>query len=207
MRNSTELAVYNRIAQDIAMRIVRGELKENTRISGRSLMAGEYQVSPETIRRSLNLLAEKGIVAVTQGSGAMVISRDKAASFIQKSDIMNDYSQLRKELKELRQKRAEIDNRISEVLDELMDLSERFRNTNPMFTVEYELKENSHIVGKSIYETKFYQNTGATIVAIKREGKIILSPGPDAKFCAGDTIVIACSTEILKRVEEFIGQS
>ena len=41
---------YLKIALDLANRITRGELQEGSRIYGRSLMASEYQVSPETIR-------------------------------------------------------------------------------------------------------------------------------------------------------------
>ena len=50
---SEKASAYARIALDIAQRISRGELKENTRIYGRSIMASEYGVSPETIRRAL----------------------------------------------------------------------------------------------------------------------------------------------------------
>ncbi|WP_369074759.1 cation:proton antiporter regulatory subunit, partial [Klebsiella pneumoniae] len=33
-------------------------------------------------------------------------------------------------------------------------------------------------MGKTAAETKFWQNTGATIVAIKRGDELIISPGP-----------------------------
>ena len=38
--------------------------------------------------------------------------------------------------------------------------------------------------------TAFWNNTGATIIAIKRHGSTILSPGPHAQFFAGDCILI-----------------
>ena len=35
------------------------------------------------------------------------------------------------------------------------------------------------IIDKTISETKFWQNTGATIIGIRRDDKLMLSPGPN----------------------------
>ena len=48
---------YLKIAIRIAERIVNGDLTVGQRVSGRSLLAPEYGVSPETIRRALKLLS------------------------------------------------------------------------------------------------------------------------------------------------------
>ena len=40
---------YLQIALDLARRIASGELPEGSRVYGRSMMASEYNVSPETI--------------------------------------------------------------------------------------------------------------------------------------------------------------
>ncbi|MDP4153031.1 MAG: TrkA C-terminal domain-containing protein [Bacillota bacterium] len=206
MNNKSELSVYERIAHDIAGRIAKGELRENSRISGRSVLAGEYKVSPETVRRSINILSEKGIVSVSQGSGAVIISRDKALDYIRQSDMLNDFSDLRRRLKALYLERAQIDDKITGVMDELLNMTERFRYTDPVQTVEYELDFSSPIVDKTINESEFRKKTGATIVALKRKGKIILSPPADEYFLNGDVIVVACSADRLKTVENFIGQ-
>ncbi|MFD1774888.1 GntR family transcriptional regulator [Paenibacillus rhizophilus] len=58
---------YKSIALDIAGRIVSGEFPVNSKISGRSILAGKYQVSPETIRKAIGLLKEENIVSVSQG--------------------------------------------------------------------------------------------------------------------------------------------
>ena len=56
MRQAVIPSQYLQIALDLATRIARGELPEGSRIYGRSVMAPEYGVSPETIRRALRLL-------------------------------------------------------------------------------------------------------------------------------------------------------
>ena len=58
MRQMTVPAQYLQIAVDVASRVAGGDLREGDRLYGRSVMASEYGVSPETIRRALRLLAD-----------------------------------------------------------------------------------------------------------------------------------------------------
>ena len=78
------LSKYSQIALDLAHKIVKGELTIGERIYGRSTLASLYNVSPETIRRSLTLLTESGVVKVSQGSGVTILSKDLAFEFIEK---------------------------------------------------------------------------------------------------------------------------
>ena len=54
-----ELPQYMRIAGSVAGRIAEGQFAEGEKLSGRSKLASEYQVSPETIRKAVQLLREK----------------------------------------------------------------------------------------------------------------------------------------------------
>ena len=65
------LTQYTRIAISLAERIASGQLKEGDKISGRSKLSPEYNVSPETIRRALRLLADMKVVEVKEQSGAV----------------------------------------------------------------------------------------------------------------------------------------
>ena len=198
--------VYSQIALDIAMRIARGDLKENTKLFGRSLMASEYQVSPETIRRSFQLLSDMNIIQVLPNSGAIVKSRERALKYIDKYNIGKDFRTLKQELKQLMKEHESIDQRIDELVRQIFDLSERFRNINPLYTLEFEIPESSFLVNKSISELNFWQNTGATIVGIKRSEKTILSPGPYFVFAPKDILIVTGDTGIANRVEALIRQ-
>lgn len=189
---------------DIAARIVHGDLKEKSKISGRSLMASEYKVSPETIRKSFQLLEDMKIIDVLPNSGAIIKSSDEALKYIEKYNIGKDIRTLKNEIKDLLKKRDNINKQILKAIDQIIDVSERFRNTNPLYTLEFEIPEISPIIGKSINETNFWQSTGATIVAVKRNNKIILSPGPYLVFEPLDVIFVTGDTGIPKRVEIFI---
>lgn len=49
---------YVKIAMAVAERIYRGEFAIGEKVRGRSTLAGQYGVSPETIRRATSLLSE-----------------------------------------------------------------------------------------------------------------------------------------------------
>ena len=71
MRQAVVPSQYLQIALDLATRIAQGELTEGSRIYGRSVLASEYGVSPETIRKALRLLADMKVVDVKPQSGAV----------------------------------------------------------------------------------------------------------------------------------------
>lgn len=206
MNHSVTPPVYAQIAFDIASRISKGDLKENTKISGRSLMSSEYGVSPETIRRSFRLLADMNIVSVQPNSGATILSKENANKYIEKFDRNKSYRQLKQELKDLIKERDKANDRILDIIDQMFNLNEKARHIDPIAQYEIHINKESAIADKAIVDTKFWQNTGATIVAIKREDQMILSPGPYAVFKTGDTIIVIGDNGTYQRVEEFVNQ-
>ncbi|HWR10063.1 TrkA C-terminal domain-containing protein [Sporomusa sp.] len=204
MKNLIDTPVYSQIAIDIAVRIAKGELKEGTRISGRSLLAGEYNVSPETIRRSLRLLEDMGIVEVLTGSGVTIKSRVDALQYIEKYNTGKDLRDLKADIYKKIEERNALNQEILENVEHMFDLSERLRNINPIHIMEFEVPLNSPLLGKMIADVQFWQSTGATIVGIKREGKVIVSPGPYACFMPTDIILFIGDTGVFKRVERIM---
>ena len=77
------LTQYMRIAISVAERIAAGELREGEKISGRSKLSSEYEVSPETVRRAIQLLSDMRVVAVKEQSGVYVLSVDNAKRYLQ----------------------------------------------------------------------------------------------------------------------------
>lgn len=196
--------VYKKIAIDIANKIVKGDIKEKEKISGRSLLASMYNVSPETIRRAVALLHESNVVAVSQGSGIEVLSISAAEKFLSKNKD-NEYLNAAKEnIRSLLEQHRKLDEQIQKSFEEIADYIERFQNTSPFTLIEIEITNQCKILGKRIAETRFFQHTGATIIAYKREGQIIISPGPDYKFLEGDIIVVTGIKDIYDSVYNFI---
>lgn len=204
MRHSTVPPIYSRIALDIATKIARGEIKEGTKLSGRSLTSSQYRVSPETIRRSFRLLSDMEIVDIQKNSGAVILSKSRAAEYVKKFETKADMALLLKKLNQLFEERDNLNDQIREMIKQIIDISERFRNSDPLRSYEFLIPNDSPILGKTVADSMFWQNTGATIVALRRDDKITLSPGPYAIFSEGDSIIVSGETDIADRVEAFI---
>lgn len=182
--------IYQQIAIDLANRIARDEFQPGDKIHGRSTLASEYNVSPETIRRSIILLSDMEIVDVSQGSGIIVKSKNRIFEFIEKFKVMDSVSSIKNDILCILSKRRILDDELSESIDKLINSSERFKNTNPFAPLEIQITKESHLIGKTISETKFWQETGATVIGIRRAKSLILSPGPYAIFLPDDVIIV-----------------
>lgn len=207
MLNDSDLKpVYQKIAIDITNRIVSGDLSIGDRLYGRSSLASKYNVSPETIRRSITLLSEMNIVTVTKGSGIVINSVDNCSKFIDKFKDIDSISSLKKEIVDLFEKRKELDKHIEYSIDELVDYSSRFKNSNPFIPFEFEIHTEMSVLGKTISESKFWQNTGATVIGIKRNDELILSPGPHTVFKDNDIFVVICDENSYYRIKTFLNE-
>ena len=194
MRHAVIPAQYLQIALDLASRIASGELPEGTRIYGRSVMASEYSVSPETIRRALRLLADMKVVEVKPQIGAVVLSADNARRYIETFEEDVDVHALQIQLKELLGKYTELNRRMTDVVAALVKSRDTFSaSEGPLPNYEVQVPKNSPLIGKSIGSLKFWQSTGGTIIAIRRGQTVILSPGPYAELYDGDVIILVGS--------------
>ena len=191
MKQAVVPSQYLQIALDLARRIAKGELPEGSRIYGRSVMASEYNVSPETIRRALRLLADMKVVEVKPQSGAIVLSADSARRYIANFEENSDVHALRQQLKDLMAEYADLSRRLSETVAALVKSRDTFAAAEePLPNYEVPVPKDSSLIGKSLGALKFWQSTGGTIVAIRRGQTVILSPGPYAELYGGDIIVL-----------------
>ena len=194
MKQTVVPSQYLQIALDIARRIAKGELPEGQRVYGRSVMASEYNVSPETIRRALRLLSDMKVVEVKPQSGVVVLSADSARRYIENFEESADVRILRQQLKDLMAEYADLSRRLSDTVAALMKSRETFAAADEPFpNYEVPVPKDSPLIGRSIGELKFWQSTGGTIVAIRRGQTVILSPGPYAQLYGGDVIVLVGS--------------
>ncbi len=198
--------VYSQIALDIALRIARGDLKENTKVYGRSVMASEYGVSPETIRRAMKLLEDMEIIEVRHNSGVVILSAERARQYVEKHGEQNDIRAHQKELNQLLLQQVELGRRIADVAGSIVRINERFSRTTPFPNYEAALPEGCPLIGKNLGELKFWQQTGATVIAIRRKDRIILSPGPYAALEEKDVLLFVGDVNCPNAVSTFLTQ-
>lgn len=202
-----ETSGYKSIALDIAQRIVSGEFPVHSKISGRSLLAGQYHVSPETIRKAVGLLKDENIVSVSQGREIIIISESNAYDYIKKHNYLKSAYSLKKELKQLLDEKIKIDRQLQSLLTEIIEASDRMHNLKPYNPVEIKVSNNSHVSGQTIGSLQFWQHTGATIIALRRGTDVFISPGPHVVIREADVLIVVGSDEsVFQRTEAFINK-
>jgi K+/H+ antiporter YhaU regulatory subunit KhtT len=204
MPENYQVPVYARIALDLAGKIAGGELAEGRRISGRSLLAGQYRVSPETIRRSVQLLEDMTIVEARAGSGIFVLSRDNAVKYVERFRVMTGVSSIRDEIRRLMKEKTAIEDKIGEMIERLEEMADRLQNIRSIYPYEVPVPAGSPLIGKTINDSRFWQNTGATIVAIQRDGQMIYSPGPYAVFTENDRLFLTGESGVDARAVDYL---
>ncbi|MFA5467849.1 MAG: TrkA C-terminal domain-containing protein [Sphaerochaetaceae bacterium] len=198
------LPIYARIAIDIAYRIVNDEIPIGKKLSGRSLMSSEYGVSPETIRRSMALLEELQVVEVQENRGVFAISKENAQRYLERHGSRDENRTLLIRMQELIVKKEQIDRELFTIMRQLVHYGERFAASNPFYTYESIVGDNSNAVGKSLSELAFWQKTQATVIAVRRSGTINLSPSPDFKLEPLDVLILVGDQETRVKVETLI---
>lgn len=71
--NSKYLSIYN----ELMSKIENGKIKANTKLPSENELMRDYNVSRDTIRKALNLLAQNGYVQKIRGKGSFVLDVDK----------------------------------------------------------------------------------------------------------------------------------
>lgn len=206
MEERTQIPAYQRIALDIANRIYTGQLLIGEKIYGRSTLASEYNVSPETIRKAIKILEDVEIVRSAKGSGVVIISRENAYKFIHRFSNIESLKDLEIKTREYIKERQYLDTKLFETIEKIIDYTGKLRNTNPLMPIEVVIQDSCKHVGKTVGEVNFWQNTGGTVVGIKRNGQLILSPGPFATFQPGDILLVIGNDQALQRVTHFLNE-
>lgn len=199
-----QIPTYERIAIDLANRINDGQFKVGEKIHGRSTLSSEYKVSPETVRRAIKILEDVEIVHSAKGSGIVISSRENAFKYIQRFSNLESIKDLEKQMNTLIAERDQLDGQLFDTLRKIMDYSGKLRHTNPLAPIEVEVFPGCIHIGKTISEVKFWQNTGGTVIGMKREGEMIISPGPYALILQGDVLLIIGDEKSYDRVVHFL---
>ncbi|OIK10939.1 GntR family transcriptional regulator [Bacillus sp. MUM 116] len=200
----TQIPTYERIAIDLANRIYDGKFKVGEKIHGRSTLASEYKVSPETVRRAIKILEDVEIVHSTKGSGIVISSRENAFKYIHRFSNLASVKDLKKQMNHLIEEREKLDEQLYETLRKIMDYSDKLRHTNPFAPIEVEIFPGCSHIGKTISDLKFWQNTGGTVIGMKRKGETIISPGPYASILEGDILLVIGNEATYQRVLHFL---
>lgn len=195
---------YVKIAHDICSKILSGEFKEGDIIKGRSLLASTYNVSPETIRKAITILANEGIVEVKQGVGIFVDSVIKAKQYADKLDAQSTIDEQYNKVTTLIEEANKLNIKLQEALNAMID-NFKYQTNETINFQKATIPQGCWLNNKTIGEVYFWNYTEATIVAVVSNGNIQTSPGPDYPLKEGDTLILVGKDEVsYDRVLSFI---
>ena len=202
--NNSSIPTYKKIALDIANKIQLNNILEGDILHGRSTLSSKYNVSPETIRRSMILLEDVEVVKTIKGKGILVLSREKAISFLNRNKSIDSIRSYKTEIDRLLNNRKEIENQLLKSIQGIIDYSSRFNEVNNIIPLEFVVPENCLYIGKTVGEIMFWQNTGATLIAVKRNDELLLSPGPYISLNPNDVLIVVGNDNIRNSVPQFL---
>ena len=77
---------------------------------------------------------------------------------------------------------------MKDLIKDMVDKVKKFESINPFIPYEIYINEGCKHLNKSYNDLRFWNNTKATIVGVRRDGRLILSPGPDETIKLMDVI-------------------
>ena len=108
-------------------------------------------------------------------------------------------------LMSIKRQKSEMEN-LDNSLSELIAASEHFRSLNPFTPFQINITPKTKYINKNIAEIQFWQHTGATVIAIKRDGALLVSPGPYLQLLDGDVLYFVTQDDSPQRVKDFLHQ-
>lgn len=123
-----------------------------------------------------------------KGSGVKIVSTENAKKFIEQQSQQQSINTIKSDiLASVERQRVEMET-LSNSLSDFLAATENFRSLNPFVPFQVKITAECKYLNKNISELAFWQNTGATIVAIEQNNVTILSPGPYMQLTENSTI-------------------
>lgn len=194
-------ARYQMIAYQIAKQIVAGELKLNEKISGRSVLAGEFNVSSETIRKSMRLLSNLGAVKVEPRSGIYVESKEAASLFIEQYKKQREDHRLLEKTYDLIEESKDLQNKIEKQIEKLVNTSKKDVFPFEYFVIDIPSKGNH--LGETLYDLDFWKNTRGLLIAAEVDGVFTQAPNPDLLLEPGMKLYILGDENVKQKTLTF----
>lgn len=195
---------YQQIAADVAAKIVDGHYKVGDKIYARSSLASQYGVSSETARRAICVLSDLKIVDTSKGSGVTIKSYENAIKFIKQYNDINTINNLKQDIIDSVDRQKKEIKYLYGCLSDLIDKTDRFRSVNPFTPFQIEITSATPYINKSASDINFWHNTSATIIAIKRNDSLLMSPGPYAVFQENDIFYFVGDENCIYRVKKYL---
>lgn len=195
-------ARYLSIAYQIAKRIVSGELAEGRRLSGRTLLSSEYQVSSETIRKAIKVLETYGVVESKERSGIVILSAKAAESYMGRYVTQKEDRRLIKDTEEALKELSHAESKAQHLARKLISVTRTGFFPFDFFTLDVD-ETNPH-VGKTLQELDLKRQTGALVIGYEKAGLFYQNPEATLLIEAAMTLYLLGDLTVQKKTEEYL---
>ena len=194
---TTKEARYQNIAYEIAKRIVAKQINEGDKLRGRSVLAGEFEVSSETVRKAMRLLENLGVVEVVPRSGIYVTSEQAAQLYVEQYRKQSESYRLFRDTLNLLEEAQKNQHLLETHIKKLLETSK-----NDVFPFEfftYKLSETDANIGKSLKEIRFWNQTTGLVLAIEYDEQLYQAPNPTMPLEAGMILYVLGDETVKKK--------
>ncbi len=190
-------ARYQSIAYEIAKRIVANRIKEGDKLRGRSVLAGEFEVSSETIRKAMRLLENLGVVEVKQRSGIYVISQNAAEIYVDQHRKQSESHRLFVDTMNLLKESSKVQNMLESHIKKLLETSKNDVFPFDFFTIK--LNSGDQNINENLKTMAFWQQTHGLVLAVEADGHLYQAPNPKMTLTPGMTLYVLGDEEVKKK--------
>ncbi|WP_156008577.1 TrkA C-terminal domain-containing protein [Streptococcus ruminantium] len=187
-RKLIKTSKFQKIAVEVAKKIAIGDYPVGSSIKSRSTLSATFGVSHETIRKAMNILADLHIVTLKQGSGATILSKERAIEFLDDFESTNDIETQKNNILEQIKEQERHLKKLSGLVSIYLEQTKLVNKKYPLDPYGLRLSADSEFIGMQLLDAQIWHKTGATIVAIERNNELLLSPSPYQTFQKNDTI-------------------
>ena len=145
------------------------------------------------------------VVEVKEQSGVYVLSADNARRYLRNFEEKTGMRSKQQQLKQLLARQELLNHQMAALCRDILDETSQTPDSLP----NYSCRVPDHWLdsGATIGTLRFWQATGATIVAIRRNLSYIVSPGPYAELYAGDTVIFVGDAKAREAVSHFFSNA
>lgn len=195
-------ARYLAIAYQIAKRIHSGQLLEGHRLSGRTLLSSEYQVSSETIRKAVKVLETYGVVESKERSGILVLSQAAAQAYMNRYVSQKEDRRLMKETEEALKELSLAESKAQHLARKLISVTRTGFFPFDFFT--FDVKAHQPHLGETLQQLDLKRQTGALVIGYEKNGLFYQNPAATLLIEADMTLYLLGDLTVQKKTEEYL---
>lgn len=195
-------ARYLAIAYQIAKRIVSGQLLEGRRLSGRTLLSSEYQVSSETIRKAIKVLETYGVVESIERSGIVIVSQKAAETYMSRYVSQKEDRRLIKDTEDALKELSLAESKAQHLTRKLISVTRTGFFPFDFFT--FDIQAHHPHVGQTLQEMDLKRHTGALVIGYEKSGLFYQNPEATLLIEADMTLYLLGDLTVQKKTEEYL---